>query len=124
MTTPVAPEVATLRREIQDKYTEVASSPDLEFHFHHGLPLAKILDYKEEHLAGLPEGLLALVSQTGLGNMPLMVLILIIYILLGCVFFFSFFKFSIYFFAIFLSLNFPLNDALKKIKSFDKSVTL
>ena len=38
------------------------------------------------NLAGLPEGLLALVTQTGLGNMPLMVLILIIYILLGCVF--------------------------------------
>ena len=38
------------------------------------------------NLAGLPEGLLAFVTQTGLGNMPLMVLILIIYILLGCVF--------------------------------------
>ena len=66
MTTPVAPEVATLRREIQDKYTEVASSPDLEFHFHHGLPLAKILDYKEEHLAGLPEE--AVESFAGVGN--------------------------------------------------------
>ena len=38
------------------------------------------------NLAGLPEGLLALVTQTDLGNMPLLVLILIIYILLGCVF--------------------------------------
>ncbi len=66
MTTPVAPEVATLRREIQDKYTEFASSPDLEFHFHHGLPLAKILDYKEEHLAGLPEE--AVESFAGVGN--------------------------------------------------------
>lgn len=66
MDTQVAPEVDTLRREIQDKYTEVASSPDLEFHFHHGLPLAKILEYKEEHLAGLPAE--AVESFAGVGN--------------------------------------------------------
>jgi len=33
MATQVAPEVDTLRREIQEKYTEVSDSPELEFHF-------------------------------------------------------------------------------------------
>ena len=66
MATQVAPEVETLRREIQEKYTEVASNPELEFHFHHGLPLAKILDHKEEHLEGLPGE--AVESFAGVGN--------------------------------------------------------
>ena len=66
MATQIAPEVETLRREIQDKYTEIADSPDLEFHFHHGLPLAKILEYKEEHLAVLPAE--AVESFAGVGN--------------------------------------------------------
>ena len=38
------------------------------------------------NLAGLPEGLLALVNQTGLSPMTVMLLIILIYILLGCVF--------------------------------------
>ena len=38
------------------------------------------------NLAGLPEGLLALVNQTGLSPMTVMLFILLIYILLGCVF--------------------------------------
>ena len=66
MTTQVAPKIEVLRREIQEKYTEVASSPELTFHFHHGLPLAKILDYSEEHLAGLPNA--AVESFAGVGN--------------------------------------------------------
>ena len=66
MATQIAPETDLLRRDIQDKYTEVADSPDLEFHFHHGLPLAKILEYPEELLAGLPDE--AVESFAGVGN--------------------------------------------------------
>ena len=62
----VAPNVELLRKDIQEKYTEVANSPELEFHFHHGLPLAKILKYPEEYLAGLPEE--AIESFAGVGN--------------------------------------------------------
>jgi len=38
------------------------------------------------NLAGLPEGLLALVNQSGLSPMTVMLFIILIYILLGCVF--------------------------------------
>ncbi len=38
------------------------------------------------NIAGLPEGLLGLVQQTGLGPMAVMMMILAIYIVLGCVF--------------------------------------
>ena len=66
MATQIAPKIEILRREIQEKYTEVASSPELTFHFHHGLPLAKILDYPEDLLAGLPPE--AVESFAGVGN--------------------------------------------------------
>ena len=66
MATQIAPKVEILRREIQEKYTEVASSPELTFHFHHGLPLAKILEYPEKLLAGLPPE--AVESFAGVGN--------------------------------------------------------
>ena len=62
----VAPNVETLRKEIQEKYTEVAISPELEFHFHHGRPLAKILEYPDELLEGLPDE--AVESFAGVGN--------------------------------------------------------
>ena len=66
MATQIAPKVEILRREIQEKYTELASSPDLTFHFHHGLPLAKILEYPGELLSGLPPE--AVESFAGVGN--------------------------------------------------------
>ncbi|MCH7841462.1 MAG: methyltransferase domain-containing protein [Chloroflexi bacterium] len=66
MATQVAPKVDILRKEIQEKYTEVASNPELTFHFHHGLPLAKILEYPEELLDGLPDE--AVESFAGVGN--------------------------------------------------------
>ena len=62
----VAPDVKLLRKDIQDKYTEVANSPELEFHFHHGLPLAKILEYPDEQLEGLSDE--AIESFAGVGN--------------------------------------------------------
>ena len=66
MSTQVAPNVTILRREIQEKYTELAGSPELTYHFHHGLALAKILEYPEEFLAGLPPE--AVESFAGVGN--------------------------------------------------------
>lgn len=66
MATQVAPKVEILRREIQEKYTELAGSPDLTYHFHHGLPLAHILEYPEELLSGLPPE--AVESFAGVGN--------------------------------------------------------
>ena len=66
MATQVAPKIEILRREIQEKYTELANSPELSYHFNHGLPLARLLEYSEEHLAGLPPE--AVESFAGLGN--------------------------------------------------------
>ena len=66
MAIQIAPEVDALRRDIQEKYTEVATSPELEFHFHHGRPLAKILEYSDDLLEGLPES--AVESFAGVGN--------------------------------------------------------
>ena len=66
MATQVAPKVEILRSEIQEKYTELAGNPDLTYHFHHGLPLAKILEYPEELLAGLPPE--AVEFFAGVGN--------------------------------------------------------
>ena len=62
----IAPEVDALSKDIQEEYTEVASNPELTFHFHHGLPLAKILEYPEELLEGLP--LEAVEFFVGVGN--------------------------------------------------------
>ena len=66
MATQVAPKIEVLRREIQEKYTELANSPERSYHFNHGLPLARLLEYPEEHLAGLPPE--AVESFAGLGN--------------------------------------------------------
>jgi SAM-dependent methyltransferase len=55
-----------LRKAIQDEYEVVAAEPQRGFHFHTGQPLARMLDYKEEWLAGLPET--AVESFAGTGN--------------------------------------------------------
>ena len=66
MTTQLTPDVQTLRREVQEKYTELAESPDLTFHFHHGRPLAQILGYSMEQVDAMP--LQAIESFAGVGN--------------------------------------------------------
>ena len=66
MTTQVAPDVETLRREIQQKYTEVATSPELTFHFHHGRPLAVMLGYPMDQVDAMPPE--AVESFAGVGN--------------------------------------------------------
>ena len=54
MATQVTPDVATLRREVQQKYTEVAANPNRTFHFHHGRPLAQMLGYPMDLVDVLP----------------------------------------------------------------------
>ena len=66
MTTEVTPDVQTLRSEVQQKYTEVAESPELTFHFHHGRPLAEILGYPMEQVDAMPPE--AVESFAGVGN--------------------------------------------------------
>ena len=55
-----------LRRAIQDEYEAVARSPDAGFHFHTGRPLARLLDYDDAWLEGIPEA--AIESFAGTGN--------------------------------------------------------
>ena len=66
MTTQVAPDVEVLRREVQHKYTEVATSPEQVFHFHHGRPLAQILGYRMDRVDAMPPA--AVESFAGVGN--------------------------------------------------------
>jgi arsenite methyltransferase len=55
-----------LRTAIQEEYELVALEPDRGFHFHTGRPLARLLDYEEAWLEGLPEA--AIESFAGTGN--------------------------------------------------------
>jgi arsenite methyltransferase len=56
----------SLRTAIQEEYELVALEPERGFHFHTGRPLAKLLDYADEWLQGLPET--AIESFAGTGN--------------------------------------------------------
>ena len=55
-----------LRRAIAAKYTEVATNPELGFHFHTGRPLALMLGYPSEVIDRLPAATVA--SFAGMGN--------------------------------------------------------
>jgi SAM-dependent methyltransferase len=63
-----APEldVDTLRWAIREEYAEVAANPERGFHFHTGRPLARMLEYADEWLEGLPES--SIQSFAGTGN--------------------------------------------------------
>lgn len=71
---PAAVDVKELRVQVQRKYGEVAETPDKGFHFHTGAPLARMLGYSDEVIAGLPEGAVASFAGTGnpftLGPLP------------------------------------------------------
>ena len=58
--------VDTLRQAIQEEYAEVAVNPEQGFHFHTGRPLARILEYADEWLIGIPES--SIESFAGTGN--------------------------------------------------------
>jgi arsenite methyltransferase len=55
-----------LRRAIRDEYAVVAENPEQGFHFHTGRPLAGMLGYHEEWLAGIPQS--SMESFAGTGN--------------------------------------------------------
>jgi arsenite methyltransferase len=59
-------DVTTLREAIQEEYAQVASHPEKGFHFHTGRPLARMLEYADEWLTGIPES--SIESFAGTGN--------------------------------------------------------
>lgn len=58
-------DLEALRRAIQAEYALVAQEPERGFHFHTGRKLAALLGYRDEWLAGVPEGVLASFAGTG-----------------------------------------------------------
>lgn len=62
---PVDVDRDTLRHAIRNEYREVAENPGKGFHFHTGRPLAAIVGYRDEWLAGVPESAIAAFAGTG-----------------------------------------------------------
>jgi len=58
-------DVDVLRQAIQEEYDEVASHPHKGFHFHTGRPLARMLEYLDEWLEGIPESCIESFAGTG-----------------------------------------------------------
>src|SRR3977135_2203061 len=54
-----------LRRQISDKYTDVALVPEKGFHFHTGRPLARMLGYVEADVDWLPTTTVESFAGTG-----------------------------------------------------------
>jgi SAM-dependent methyltransferase len=54
-----------LRQEIRNEYREVARDPDRGFHFHTGRTLARLVDYRDEWLEGIPEPVISRFAGTG-----------------------------------------------------------
>ncbi len=54
-----------LRRQISEKYTEVAMAPEKGFHFHTGRPLALMLGYESADADRLPAGTVESFAGTG-----------------------------------------------------------
>jgi SAM-dependent methyltransferase len=54
-----------LREEIQKEYCEVAQNPKKGFHFHTGRQLARIVQYPDEWLEGIPESVVDSFAGTG-----------------------------------------------------------
>ncbi|HEY7094981.1 MAG TPA: methyltransferase domain-containing protein [Ktedonobacterales bacterium] len=58
-------DIAELREAIQHEYDLVAREPERGFHFHTGRPLARMLDYDDAWLDGVPEETIASFAGTG-----------------------------------------------------------
>ncbi len=58
-------DINTLREAIQEEYAEVAANPHKGFHFHTGRPLARMLEYTDEWLEGIPESCVESFAGTG-----------------------------------------------------------
>lgn len=59
-------DVGSLRAAIKEEYAEVAADPRKGFHFHTGRPLARMLEYADQWLEGIPES--SIESFAGTGN--------------------------------------------------------
>jgi arsenite methyltransferase len=55
----------SLRKAIQEEYALVADEPEHGFHFLVGRPLAQLLGYQQDWLAGIPEPTIASFAGTG-----------------------------------------------------------
>jgi arsenite methyltransferase len=62
---PPAIDLDILRQAIQDEYALVADDPEHGFHFLVGRPLAHLLGYQDQWLAGIPEPTIASFAGTG-----------------------------------------------------------
>jgi arsenite methyltransferase len=58
-------DIGELREAIQQEYDLVAREPERGFHFHTGRPLARMLDYDDAWLDGIPEETIASFAGTG-----------------------------------------------------------
>jgi arsenite methyltransferase len=58
-------DVDTLRSAIREEYEAVATHPESSFHFHTGRPLARMLDYADRWLEGIPSATLDSFAGTG-----------------------------------------------------------
>jgi arsenite methyltransferase len=58
-------DISVLRAAIQQEYDLVAREPERGFHFHTGRPLARMLDYDDAWLDGIPEETIASFAGTG-----------------------------------------------------------
>jgi SAM-dependent methyltransferase len=58
-------DVDQLREAIREEYAAVATHPEQGFHFHTGRPLARLLGYEDDWLAGIPEPTIASLAGTG-----------------------------------------------------------
>jgi arsenite methyltransferase len=61
----VAIDLELLRRQVQDKYLEVATEPEKGFHFHTGRPLAEMLGYDGSEVDVLPDFVVESFAGTG-----------------------------------------------------------
>lgn len=59
-------DVDVLREAIREEYAGVATDPERGFHFHTGRALARMLEYADEWLIGIPES--SIESFAGTGN--------------------------------------------------------
>ncbi len=65
MTTVNGFEIGELREAIKHEYRLVADKPETGFHFHTGRPLARLLEYPDELVDGIPESSVSSFAGTG-----------------------------------------------------------
>jgi SAM-dependent methyltransferase len=66
MSETITVDANALREDVKEKYREVAITPDGDYHFHTGRPLAKRLGYDDDIVQPMPDA--AVESFAGVGN--------------------------------------------------------